>query len=180
MSKDSASAATKKRAQGTTDRAAPGLAEFEAFINDEVRLLDDRQFEQWMELFAEEGFYWVPTEPGQKDPARTASLFYDNRSAMKARITRLRHPRIHMQTPPSRTQHLVSGARIEESGNLPGEYLVSSNFIMLEYRPGQAQQLYGGRYLHRFRYADGRLTILMKRADLINCDASFSAIAIPF
>ena len=161
-------------------RPAPDLRQFEAFINDEVRLLDERRFDEWMELFAEDGFYWVPTEPGQKDPARTVSLFYDDRDAMKARFARLRHPRIHVQTPPSRTQHLVSGARIEKADDPPGEYLVSSNFIMLEYRPGCEQRLFGGRFLHRLLCTDERFLILMKRADLINCDASFGAMAIPF
>lgn len=159
--------------------AMPSLAEIEAFIQHEVWLLDERRFEEWMELFAEEGFYWVPTEPGQKDPLNTASLFYDDRKAMKARFIRLKHPRIHVQSPPSRTRHLVSGVRLD-TAPVPGECLAWSSFIMLEYRPGYEQRLYGGQFQHRLRRVDGRLSIVMKRAELINCDASFNAMAIPF
>jgi 3-phenylpropionate/cinnamic acid dioxygenase small subunit len=154
------------------------LAAIEAFIHNEVRLLDDRRFEEWMELFAEDGHYWVPTVPDQEDPLRTASLFYDDRRAMKARFTRLKHPRIHVQTPPSRTRHLVSGIQLLSS--IKDECMVSSNFVMLEYRPGYEQRLYGGEYVHRLRWTSGRPSIFMKRVNLLNCDASFTAIAIPF
>lgn len=155
------------------------LAELEAFVHHEVRLLDERRFEEWMDLFAEDGYYWAPTQPGQESPLRTASLFYDDRQAMRARFTRLKHPRIHVQTPPSRTRHVVSGVQVE-SPQHPGECRLTSNFIMLEYRPGYEQRVFGGQFLHRLRYADGRLKIVVKRAELINCDSAFGAMAIPF
>jgi len=160
--------------------ARPDLRELEAFVHDEVRLLDERRFEDWVDLFADDGVYWVPTTPGQATPARTVSLFYDDKNAMKARIARLRHPRIYVQTPPSRTRHLVSGFRLEEASVPLGEYVVSSSFIMLEYRPGNEQRVFGGQFLHRLRSAQGRLRIVLKRAELINCDESFRSMAIPF
>ena len=159
--------------------ARPNLSAVEAFIYDEARLLDERRFEEWMALFSEEGHYWVPTQPDQKDPLRTASLFYDDRKAMKARFTRLKHPLIHVQTPPSRTRHVVSGIRLEDC-DAPDQCRASSNFIMLEYRPGYEQRLYGGTYVHTLQYVGERLSILLKRVDLINCDAFFGAMAIPF
>ena len=159
--------------------AAPSLAAVEAFIHDEARLLDERRFEDWMNLFTEDGRYWVPTQPGQQDALRTASLFYDDRNAMRARFARLKHPLIHVQTPPSRTRHLISGVRLEQP-DARGECIATSNFLMLEYRPGYEQRLYGGTYLHRLKCAAGRLSIQMKRVELINCDASFTAMAIPF
>jgi 3-phenylpropionate/cinnamic acid dioxygenase small subunit len=158
----------------------PDLRDIEAFIHDEVRLLDDRRFEDWMDLFAEDGIYWVPTTPAQANPERTVSLFYDDKSAMKARIVRLRHPRIYVQTPPSRTRHLVSGFRFEKADVPPGECVVSSNFMMLEYRPGYEQRVFGGQFLHRLRFPEGRMQIVLKRAELINCDESFRSMAIPF
>jgi 3-phenylpropionate/cinnamic acid dioxygenase small subunit len=170
---------TTKKAVADAEASMPDIREIESFIHHEVGLLDERRFDEWMELFTEDGYYWVPTQPGQQDPLRTASLFYDDRRAMKARFIRLKHPRIHVQTPASRTRHVVSGIRLEPPEG-PGECLVSSSFLMLEYRPGYEQRLYGGKFLHRLRYAQGRLAIRMKRADLINCDASFGAIAIPF
>jgi len=74
------------------------------FITREVELLDTRRFEEWAELFTEDGFYWAPVSPDQTDPREHVSLFYDDRKAMRTRIARLRHPQIHVQTPPSRTR----------------------------------------------------------------------------
>jgi 3-phenylpropionate/cinnamic acid dioxygenase small subunit len=162
------------------ERSFPDLRDIEAFIHDEVRLLDDRRFEEWMELFADDGIYWVPTTPGQINPERTVSLFYDDKNAMKARITRLRHPRIYVQSPPSRTRHVVSGFRVEKADLPPGERVISSSFIMLEYRQGYEQRIFGGQYLHRLRLGEERLRIVLKRVELINCDESFRAMAVPF
>ncbi len=30
------------------------------FLNMEAKLLDDRKFSEWMDLFTDDGFYWVP------------------------------------------------------------------------------------------------------------------------
>ena len=40
-------------------------AELEAFVLAEARLLDERRFAAWLELFAEDGVYWVPSALGQ-------------------------------------------------------------------------------------------------------------------
>ena len=79
---------------------------FEHFLFHEAHLLDQRRFRDWMALFAEDGTYWVPAVPNQDSPFDQASLFYDDRDLMKTRVDRLEHPRIHVQTPPSRTAHI--------------------------------------------------------------------------
>jgi 3-phenylpropionate/cinnamic acid dioxygenase small subunit len=164
----------------SASRPIPDLREIEAFIHNEARLLDDRRFEEWMELFAEDGVYWAPTVPGQESPHRLPSLFYDDRGAMKARISRLRHPRIYVQMPPSRTRHLITGIRIDAIDESAGECDASSSFLMLEYRQGYDQRLFGGQFQHKIRFSGERLLIVLQRAELINCDDSFRAMAIPF
>src|ERR1043165_2206670 len=104
----------------------------ERFIQHEARLLDERRFRDWMALFAEDGTYWVPAVPNQESPFNQASLFYDDRDLMKTRIDRLEHPRIHVQTPPSRTAHLVGSTIVEAADEARGEYLVGSAAIMAE------------------------------------------------
>ena len=120
---------------------------FEKFLIYEGRLLDEREFEAWMELFTEDGLYWVPSTQGQPDPYNQASLFFDDRQLMKTRIERLRHPRIHIQTPPSRTNHMVSNIIIEEADEDAGSFLVSSSMMMGEYRL-DVQRFFMGRQFH--------------------------------
>jgi 3-phenylpropionate/cinnamic acid dioxygenase small subunit len=151
---------------------------FEAFLIQEARLLDERRFREWMELFAEDGTYWMPAVPDQASPFDQASLFYDDRELMKTRVERLEHPRIHVQTPPSRTAHLVGNVLLEQADEAKGEYVVGSTVIMVEYRD-EAQRLFAGRQRHRLRRDGAGLRIVEKRVDLINCDCAFEAIAVP-
>src|SRR3954453_5939011 len=151
---------------------------FELFLIHEAQLLDERRFRDWMALFAEDGTYWVPAGPNQDSPFNQASLFYDDRELMKARVDRLEHPRIHVQTPPSRTAHIVGSVIVEQADDATGEYLIGSTFIMVEYRDEQ-QRVFAGRQHHRLRRDGASFRIVQKRVDLINCDSAFEAMAVP-
>ena len=155
-----------------------GRTAVEDFIIREASLLDTRRFRDWMDLFAEDGTYWVPAVPDQKSPFDQASLFYDDRELMKTRVERLEHPRIHVQTPPSRTAHLVGGVVIEDANAAKGEFLVGSTVIMVEYRD-DAQRVFAGRQKHRLRRHGESFRIVQKRVNLINCDGAFEAMAVP-
>lgn len=151
---------------------------FELFLIHEGRLLDDRRFEDWAALFTDDGLYWVPSTPDQTDPYQQASLFFDDRELMKTRIERLRHPRIHIQTPPSRTNHMVSNVIVEEADDASGVYLVSSSMMMSECRL-DIQRHFSGRQFHRLERDGDSFRIRLKRVHLINCDSPFEAMAVP-
>ena len=153
-------------------------APFETFLYREAALLDARRFRDWMALFADDGTYWVPAVPNQDSPFDQASLFYDDRELMKTRVERLEHPRIHVQTPPSRTAHLVGNVLVEEADAAKGEYVVGSTVIMVGYRD-DAQRVFAGQQRHRLRRDGASFRIVQKRVDLINCDSAFEAMAVP-
>ena len=150
----------------------------EAFLVAEARLLDERRFRDWMGLFTEDGVYWVPAAPDQKSPDDQASLFYDDRELMRTRVDRLEHPLIHVQTPPSRTVHLVTNVTVEPADAAAGVASIASSVLMVEYRLDR-QRIFAGRQHHRLRFEDGAWRIAMKRVDLINCDSAFEAMAVP-
>jgi benzoate/toluate 1,2-dioxygenase beta subunit len=160
------------------DVAGSERAPVEQFLMHEARLLDERRFRDWMELFADDGTYWVPAVPDQKSPFDQASLFYDDRDLMRTRVERLEHPRIHVQTPPSRTAHLVGNVLIEAVDAAQGEVVVGSTVIMVEYRD-DAQRVFAGRQHHRLRRDGASFRIVQKRVDLINCDSAFEPMAVP-
>ena len=152
---------------------------FEDFLIHEARLLDERRFRDWMALFAEDGTYWVPAVPDQKSPFDQASLFYDDRDLMKTRIDRLEHPRIHVQTPPSRTAHHRRQCRgracRRRQGRIPRRLdLHHGRIPRRRAAPVRraASAIICGAMARRFR-------IVQKRVDLINCDAAFEAMAVP-
>ncbi len=147
------------------------------FLNREAKLLDDRKFTEWMDLFTDDGFYWVPLLPEQESP-NEASLFYDTKDFMKTRFERLGHPRIHSQIPHHRTCRLI--------GTITGPDILSndeigvrSNMLMVDYRQG-VQRLFAGHVEHRLCFQAGDLKIASKRVNLINCDDAFELIAVPF
>ena len=152
--------------------------EIEEFLIHEARLLDERRFRDWMGLFSDDGTYWVPAVPDQESPFDRASLFYDDHDLMRTRIERLEHPRIHVQTPPSRTAHLIGNVLIESVDEAKRECVVRSTVIMVEYRDEQ-QRIFAGRQHHRLRREGDALRIVQKRVDLINCDSAFEAMAVP-
>jgi benzoate/toluate 1,2-dioxygenase beta subunit len=160
---------------------APELREaITTFVLDEARLLDDRRYEDWAALFADDGVYWVPAKPDQPDPLEHVSLFYDDKPNIVARITRLRHPQIHVQTPASRVCHVLSEVRVEEADEAANAFAASASFIMLEYRPDWGQRLFGGRVHYRLRRRRDSFEMVLKRVDLVNCDGTFPALAVPF
>lgn len=163
--------------------SAPGTtlehrARIEAFLIHEAALLDDRLFEEWRELFDDRGYYWVPLRPDQESPDAEASLFYDTPDVMKTRIERLRHPRIHAQTPPHRTCHLIGNVAVTDMDAAAGECTVRSSLIMVDYRV-RVQRVFAGKVEHRLRPDGDSFRILSKRVDLINCDDAFELIAVP-
>src|SRR6185295_1386695 len=158
--------------------AAVDRASVEQFLFQEAKLLDERRFRDWMALFAEDGSYWVPSVPDQASPFNQASLFYDDGELMRTRVERLEHPRIHVQTPPSRTAHLVGNVVVEEQDVATGEYRIASTVIMVEYRD-ETQRVFAGRQHHRLRREGESFRIVQKRVDLINCDSAFEAMALP-
>jgi benzoate/toluate 1,2-dioxygenase beta subunit len=149
----------------------------EQFLAHEARLLDDGRFDEWLALFTADGWYWVPSEPGQADPFETVSLIYDDRRLLETRVRRLASPRMYSQEPRSRTSRMIGNVTIEEhDGN---SCTVRSKFMMIEYRR-EAQRIFGGTARHRLIRADGRIMIAWKRVDLVNCDAPLDGITIPF
>jgi len=163
--------------------ARPSLAEVSDFIIGEVRLLDERRFEDWLALFAEEGYYWAPARHGQTDPYDEISLIFDDRAMMNNRIQRLRHPKIHAQTPASRAVRQVANFQVEAWDEPRAEVEVRSTFFMFEHRPTLPEPLsrvFAGEYRHRLRRDGSSFRILWKKASLANCDTTFDALFLYF
>lgn len=155
----------------------------ERFLVHEANLLDERRFEEWSELFVDDGYYWVPARPDQDDPRNEVSLLYDDKNLMRMRIKRLRHPQIHAQTPPARAIRLVSNFLLEADTPGADETSVVSKFVMLEFRPSIPDPTYryfGGSYKHRLKRVDQQYKIVSKKVDLLNCDSTFEPLALYF
>ncbi|MDT3669505.1 MAG: aromatic-ring-hydroxylating dioxygenase subunit beta [Aromatoleum sp.] len=144
------------------------------FVYAEARMLDEQRFEDWLNLFADDGYYWMPLSHGQTDPKLQTSLMYEDKLLLRVRVERLAGQRTFSQQPKSRCHHLLQAPTIESS-DLAGAHVVRTAFHYVETRQDR-QTLYAGWTTHHL-VADGdALKIRLKRVDLVNCDAAFANI----
>jgi len=163
-----------------TVEAAPSpeadIREVERFPYDEAALIDRRRFDDWLALFAEDCRYWLPLEEGQVSGHDTVSLIYDDRLHLETRVRRLSHPRMHAQSPASRTCHMVSNVVIDGTTDA-GALDVRSSLIVVEFR-NDSQRLFAGHQRHHLLPASGGFRIALKRIDLIDSEGEHAGIPI--
>jgi benzoate/toluate 1,2-dioxygenase beta subunit len=152
------------------------LRDAEALLYLEARLLDERRFRAWLDLYTDTCSYWLPARWGQPDPVDEVSLIYDDRMTLETRIGRLEHPRAHAQLPPSRTVHVVTNIRVAEQTD--GGAVVQSVCQFNEFRTPDLTQLVGLQE-HRLVATDAGLRIAAKRVDLLTCDQPLRSLQIP-
>jgi 3-phenylpropionate/cinnamic acid dioxygenase small subunit len=145
------------------------------FVYREARLLDEKRFDEWYELFTEDGFYWVPLAPGQLDPYDHTSLAYEDRLLLKLRIERLKSPRAFSQQPESRCHHVLQMPEVEKSDAASNEHIVRTQCIYTETH-GDEQRMYACTTLHTLTIEGGLLRMRLKRVNLLNCDAALPSI----
>jgi len=149
------------------------------FVYAEARMLDEQQFEAWLELFTEDGYYWMPLAHGQTDPRLHASLLYEDKLLLRVRVERLAGQRTFSQQPKSRSHHLLARPEIEtgHEWHAPdrGQYVVRAAFHYVETRQDQ-QTLFAGWSTHQLIAAEDGLRIKQKRVDLVNCDSAMRSI----
>ena len=139
-----------------------------ALVEREARLLDQDRLDEWLTLYAPECLYWVPGTPGGGDPRREVAVAFDDRRQLENRVFRLRTGYAWSQTPPSRTVRLVSNVEVFASP-AAATWMVRSNFLVSELRAGE-RRILAGWYGHRLAERDGHLAILVKQANLLDCD----------
>ena len=93
----------------------------------EAECLDQADLDSWIELYTEDGTYWMPVTPDQQDPVNHISLIYDDRTIMEIRRRNLKHPRAASKDMPIRSSHLIGNIRIKEGGSEQA-FSVLSNF----------------------------------------------------
>ncbi len=147
----------------------------EDFIYWEARLLDERRFEEWLELFTEDGLYWIPMDENA-DPEKEPSVLYDDSVTRRQRVYQLLHQPHYSQIPPSRTVHFVSNVE-SRAGDKDGQSEVHCNFALFELRAGDPRQIglgeqrsIIGRCEYRLRYTNDQWRIALKKVIMMDRD----------
>lgn len=130
--------------------------------------MDKARFDDWLAFYAAECVYWIPATPAAGDPRREVAVAFDDRRRLEDRIYRLRSACAWSQVPPSRTVRLVANVEVF-TANQDEVFMVRSNFLTTEFRAGETRLL-SGWCGHRLARRDGRLEIVVKQVNLIDCD----------
>ena len=145
----------------------------ENFLYHEARLLDERDYVAWLELFTDDAIYWLPMDENS-DPELESSILYDDIETLRMRVHQLMHKPHFAQIPPSRTVHAVSNVEVATTGR-EDEALVRCIVSVTELREGDfrqrglgEQRVFAGHCEYRLRKQEGELAIMIKKLVLVS------------
>jgi len=156
-----------------------GMIDFElwvkvsAFLSREAQLVDQKRWNEWLELFDEQCEFWVPAWDSDtvltNDPEQEVSLiYYRTRAGLEDRVYRIEHTHAPSATPPPRTIHLVGTIDIVEAQ--AGIVKVEANWVC-HWVWRKEFRTYAGRYDYELRENPGNrasFIIQKKRIVVIN------------
>lgn len=146
-----------------------------AFVYHEARLIDEKRFDEWYDLYADDCRYWMPLMRGQPQGAEHTSLFDEDKLLLKIRIERLGNPKSYSQAHPSWCQHILQAPRIESRDTAAGTVVLRTPFMYLEYQQDQ-QEIYAGVAWHHLRCGGEKILIALKKIELLNCEAALPSL----
>lgn len=157
---------------------AEALQSVQQFLFHEARLLDERRFDEWNQLWTEDGRYWAPRRHDQENPFDHVSLFWEDAMLRDVRVRRLNHEHNWSQQPPTRASRLVGNVMVD-GVDAAGHLIVRSSLQMTEWRLEQRQ--FGATVFHKLAATDdGGWKIVLKRVNLVNCDGVFGILEVFF
>ncbi|HEX3465527.1 MAG TPA: 3-phenylpropionate/cinnamic acid dioxygenase subunit beta [Candidatus Elarobacter sp.] len=175
------------------------IREIEQFLYREARMLDERRFHEWLELFTADVRYWMPMR-SNRYPANSkaikrldrtappaeeltgdadAGLLDESKDTLTRRIARLDTGMAWAEDPPSRTRHCITNVEIAPGG-AANELTVYSNFVVYRTRAERERELFVGSRRDTLRRESGGWKIAARRIVLDDTVLSVKNISIFF
>lgn len=132
------------------------------FLFREARLLDERRFDEWLELLEADLFYFMPIlqnryrheAAGESTRYGDLAIFEDDKESLVNRVKRLATGQAWAEAPPSRTRHYVANVEVEPTERAD-EVLARSAILVYRSHLERDEEWFAGR----------REDLLRKRAD---------------
>ncbi|NOX52539.1 MAG: 3-phenylpropionate/cinnamic acid dioxygenase subunit beta [Gammaproteobacteria bacterium] len=148
--------------------------EVEQFLYAEARLLDNRQFIEWLSLISEDVVYFAPTRYNvmSKEPddefssGEDLAIFDESKSSLSRRVKKIQTGRAWSEEPMSRTRRLVTNITATQSEQ--GEPLeVTSNFLVYRNHLERTVEIFAGSRTDSIVQEDSDLGFEIKRREII-------------
>ncbi|WP_254924013.1 aromatic-ring-hydroxylating dioxygenase subunit beta [Bordetella genomosp. 4] len=166
----------------TTPENAALHAALAKFVYHEAMLLDTRQYEAWLSLFAHDGLYWMPLSPDGDDgaidsapPDESPALLYEDLLLLRLRVQRYANPRAHSLHPAVRGLRVLQAPAVIGADESAGTFHMRTPFMYVETQ-GDTQRVFAATAYHALIGQPGQWRIQRKKVVLLNADASLPAV----
>jgi 3-phenylpropionate/cinnamic acid dioxygenase small subunit len=141
--------------------------EVERFFSTEAELLDERRFDEWLDLLHEDIRYWMPIarnvrfdrpELEYTRQNSDASWFDEGKDILRKRVLQIQGGDHWAEEPRSRTTHLVANVRVDKTEG--ADITVKSRFVLCAYRREHDFDLFVGKRVDVLRREGGLLKVL--------------------
>jgi 3-phenylpropionate/cinnamic acid dioxygenase small subunit len=141
-----------------------------ALLYRQARLLDERRWQDWLELFTEDCEYWVPAwlseQTQTEDPDTQVSLiYYDLRSRLADRVWRVQSGTSVASDPMPRTCHAITNIQVDEAGDDAIRLFAA---FRVDYHWRAQSQAYFGHYQHTLRREGADWRIARQKISVLN------------
>ncbi len=137
------------------------------FLYAEARLLDERRWPEWLDLWTEDGMYWAPQSFDQTSPYDHISLFWENKMLRELRVRRLENERNWSQQPQTQSSRSITNLSIEGKDK-DGYLVIRTTFQSVEWRGGLGQRVLAGSYIYKLAEHNQSWKLYMKQVNLVN------------
>ena len=158
------------------------IREVEQFLYREARLLDDRRFHEWLQLFTDDVRYFMAGRSNRYPKSSKAIAILDagryvesdvtgddelaildeDKTTLAARVARLDTGMAWAEDPPSRTRHMISNVEVEPCES-EAEVKVYCNFLVYRSRAETEEDFYVGARQDVLRRVGGAWKIARRR-----------------
>ena len=144
-------------------------AEIERFFAAEAELLDERRFNEWLDLLHEDIRYWMPIarnasfnrpELEYTREHDEASWFDEGKETLRKRVAQLQGGDHWAEEPRSRTTHLVANVRIEMTAGT--DITSKCRFIVCAYRLEHDVDFFIGKRIDVLRREQNALKVVRR------------------
>jgi 3-phenylpropionate/cinnamic acid dioxygenase small subunit len=143
--------------------------EVERFFSAEAEMLDERRFEEWLNLLHDDLRYWMPIarnvrfDQPELEYTRQhseANWFDEGKDTLRKRVQQIQGGDHWAEEPRSRTTHLVANVRIDATDG--ADVTAKSRFIVYTNRLEHDMELFVGKRIDVLRRMGGDFKILRR------------------
>ncbi len=162
--------------------------EIQQFYNEECALLDERRYEEWLQLLAPDILYLMPIARNvRRDQLKNeyttegqTCWFDEGHETLSKRVAQLKTGMHWIEEPASRFARIVSNVRILDDGSRADACEADSRFVLYQNRLDDQVALFAGSRRDVLRREDGRWLVARREIRLAQSTLLAKALALFF